>query len=272
MIITTTSNETLSLLVHAASKTGKSTLSSTAPLPMCVLDAEGGWRFIKEAGFKSGVPLRKIGWNPAQGPPPRHDGTWDVVVVSVNEWQTLTQAYQWLLQAPHDFKTLTFDSITEAQRRLKKNLVGTEQMKIQNWGTLLVLMDDLIRGMRDLVLMPGTPLQVVMFIAETKMRDGKWRPHMQGQIADALPYFMDIVGYLYREPVPVMNANGQPSGETRKVMRLLVSQDLVPTIEAGERVQGALGDVVTNPSITEMLTAIFGTNTRQEEMRSAARE
>lgn len=256
---TQTTNESLSILVHAASKVGKSTLSSTAPLPMCVLDAEGGWRFIQEAGYQTGVPLKKTVWDPATGPAPRYDGTWDVAVVSVTRWETLTQAYRWLLSAPHDFRTLTFDSITEAQRRLKKNLVGTEQMKIQDWGVLLTQMDDLIRGMRDLVLIPGTSLQVVMFIAETKMRDGKWRPQMQGQIADALPYFMDIVGYLSRESVA--DANGQATGG--KLMKMLISQDLVPTIEAGERVQGRLGDVVTDPDITRMLATIFGNHIQQ---------
>lgn len=238
---------------------------------MCVLDAEGGWRFIKQAGFKTGVPLRKIAWNPTHGPPPAYDGTWDVAVVSVSKWETLTQAYSWLVQTPHDFRSLTFDSVTEAQRRLKKNLVGTEQMKIQNWGTLLVLMDDLIRGMRDLVLVPDTKLRVVTFIAETKMRNDKWRPQMQGQIADALPYFMDIVGYLYREPVQVLNPDGQPSGVTNKVMKMLISQDLFPNIEAGERVQGVLGDIIENPNISKMLTDIFGENTltTQEEISAA---
>lgn len=212
-------------------------------------------------------------WNPVEGPPPRHDDTWDVVVVPVNQWVTLTQAYTWLLTAPHDFRTLIFDSITEAQRRLKKALVGTEQMKIQHWGLLLTQMDDLIRGMRDLVLAPGTSLQVVMFIAETAMRDGKWRPHMQGQIRDALPYFMDIVGYLYRVAEDVTGPNGQPTGESRKSTRLLISQDVAPNIEAGERVQGRLGDTVVEPNITQMLADIFGEHitNQQREYTSAAR-
>lgn len=244
---------TLSMLVHASSKTGKSTLSSTVPLPALVLDAEGGWRFIREVGFRSGVPLRKTFWDPLRGAPPRYDGTWDVVVVSVTRWETLVQAYQWLLQAQHDFVSLVFDSITEAQRRLKMNLAGNEQMKIQDWGALLTQMDNLVRGMRDLVLLPGTSMRVAMFIAETMMHDGKWRPHMQGQIRTALPYFMDIVGYLYREAVP--GPDGQLNGGKR--MKLLIGQDVHPQIEAGERVQGALGDIIEDPNISQMLKTIF---------------
>lgn len=248
------------MLVHAASKAGKSTLSSTAPLPICVLDAEGGWRFINQAGYKSGKQLRKITWDPDKTlQPPRHDGTWDVCIVTVKQWKTLTNAYMGLTQAQHDFQSLIFDSITEAQRRLKRNLRGTEQMRIQDWGDLLTQMDQLIRDMRDLVLLQNSPLRFVMFIAETKMRDGKWRPHMQGQIGDALPYWMDIVGYLFRanhevDGKTVADANGQPV----KVVKMLIGQDAHPQIEAGERVQGLLGDLVVDPNITNMLSTIYG--------------
>lgn len=255
---------TLSLLVHAASKAGKSTLSSTAPTPMCVLDAEGGWRFINQAGYRSGKPLRKITWNPdVTLQPPRHDGTWDVCIVTVSQWQTLTNAYRGLTQAQHDFQSLIFDSITEAQRRLKRNLRGSEQMRIQDWGDLLTQMDQLIRDMRDIVLLPNTTVRFVMFIAETKMKDGKWRPQMQGQIGDSLPYWMDIVGYLYRTAAtgpdgkPVVDGNGQASG---KMLKMLIGQDVHPQIEAGERVQGLLGDVVDNPNIIDMLNTIYGEN------------
>jgi hypothetical protein len=242
------------MLIHAASKTGKSTLSSTAPIPLCVLDAEGGWRFINEAGYRTGVKLRKTYWDPeADLAPPRYDGSWDVAVVTVRQWRTLTLAYQGLTQYPHDFKSLIFDSITEAQRRLKNNLRGLEAMRIQDWGDVLVQMDALIRSMRDLVLIPGTPLQCVLFIAETKMKEGKWRPQMQGQIGDSLPYWMDIVGYLYRRAL--QDENGQLTG---KQLELLVGQDVVPNIEAGERVQGLLGDVVVSPDVSQMLRVIYG--------------
>lgn len=257
---------TLSLLVHAASKAGKSTLSSTSPPPILVLDAEGGWRFINQAGFKSGVPLRKISWDPdANLQPPRWDGSWDVCVVTIRQWKTLTNAYTALTQREHDFKSLVFDSITEAQRRLKENLRGTDQMRIQDWGDLLTHMDRLIRSMRDLVLMPNTPLRVVMFIAETKMKDGKWRPHMQGQIGDALPYWMDMVGYLYRDQE--MGADGQP---TVSVVKMLIGQNVHPQIEAGERVQGVLGDIVRDPHVTRMLNTIYGENISPATEGSAA--
>jgi hypothetical protein len=242
---------TLSTLIHAPSKTGKSTLFSTAPVPILVIDVEGSWRFIRTAGFK-GAPVRKVSWDPASGPPPVYDGTWDICVVNVRAWETLQQIYMWLTQAQHSFISVIVDSVTEAQRKLKASLRGMDQMRIQDWGDLLVKMDDWIRKMRDLVLIPGLPTLFVGFVAETEMKEGKWRPAMQGGIGRALPYWVDICGYLYTDNEA--DANGQ---NTVKVKKLLIMSDH-PQFESGERVQGLLGDVVRNPNITEMMQAIFG--------------
>lgn len=251
----------LSILVHAGAKVGKSTLSSTAPPPILVLDAEGSWKFIKTAGFKSSVPLRKIEWDPRVAPP-RHDGTWDVCHVSVNKWTDLTMVYQWLTQADHDFVSLVLDSISEAQRKLKENISGTDQMKIQDWGTLLTHMDKLIRNFRDLTSMPNTTLRCVVFISETRLENNKWRPYMQGQISVSLPYWVDICSYLY--PDNETDENGQ---NTQRVQKLLIAPR--DGFETGERVQGRLPDIITNPNITEMLTAVYANGYNEEETAHA---
>lgn len=248
-------SSSLSVLVHAPAKVGKTTLATTCPTPMCVLDAEGGWKFVRTAGYRTERPLRRVEWDPRVGPPPRYDGTWDFCHVIVREWATFVQAYQYLARTDlHDFRSLVLDSVTEAQRKLKMNLRGTEQMRIQDWGDLLMHMDMLIRNMRDLVLLPQpNPLRVVMFIAETEMKDGAWRPAMQGQIGRALPYWVDICGHLYTQRE--QDSNGQA---TEKLKKLIIGEGVVPTIITGERVQGALPDIVDKPDITEMLVKIYG--------------
>lgn len=220
---------------------------------MCVLDAEGGWGFLETQGFK-GPRLRKKYWNPLLEPPPRWDDTWDVCVVTIDAWLTLQKAYDHLTQSPHDFATVVLDSITEVQRRCKANLAGTKQMQIQDWGSLLNQMDAIIRGFRDLKLLSNT-IVCVVFIAETRQENGKWRPYMQGQISVSLPYWVDICGYLYAEATPdPSDANGQA---TINVRRLLIGSH--PQFESGERVQGALPDVITDPSIITMMNTIFHT-------------
>jgi hypothetical protein len=249
----------LSLLVHAGSKVGKSTLTSTAPHPILVLDAEGSWRFI---------PLRKVNWNPLAGPPPAYDGSWDACVVTISDWQTVDLVYRWLTQYQTPFVTVVVDSITEIQRRCKANMKGTEAMKIQDWGVLLSMMDSTIRGFRDLTLIPGLSVRCVVFVAETRQSQGsgKWIPYMQGQISVSLPYWVDICGYLY--PDYDADANGQPTLEVR---RLLISPH--PQYEAGERVQGRLGKVVTihkppdnavGNDITNWMRTIYGLNAQTE--------
>lgn len=234
--------ETLSLLVHADSKVGKSTLGSTCPQPILVLDAEGSWKFIG---------LRMKEWNPLLEAPPTYDGTWDACMVSCRDWATVQAVWAWMSTGQHCFKSMVVDSITEIQRRCKENMVGTEAMKMQDWGQILVLMDQIIRGFRDLTLHPTNPVQVVMFIAETRQnQNGKWVPYMQGQIGIALPYWMDIVGYLYVENT--LDSNGQPTGKVRK---LLITPH--PQFEAGERVQGRLGDVIESPNVWQMLFTVF---------------
>lgn len=224
-------HQRLSVLIHAGSKLGKSTLSGTAPKPILVLDAEGSWRFI---------PVRQVYWDPNEGPPPTYDGSWDACVVQIQRWETVEAVYRWITQYQTPFVTVVLDSITELQRRLKQNLVGTEAMKIQDWGVLLSKMDDKIRSFRDLTLIQQINVRCVVFIAETRQRhtDSKWIPFMQGQITTALPYWVDICGYMY--PDWEYDENGQPLREIRK---LWISPH--PEYEAGERVQGRLGQVVT---------------------------
>jgi len=247
--VTPSKGEVLSLLIHAAAKIGKSTLSSTAPRPILVLDAEGSWRFIK---------IPKIHWDPMKDPIPRHteDTKWEACIVNVTDWQTIQQVYMWLVTGQHDFQSVVLDSITEMQRRCKQNLVGDRKTEWTDWDDLLRKMDAVIRGYRDLTIMPG-PVRCAVFIGETRESQGKWRPYMQGQINVSLPYWVDICGYLY--PDYDEDENG---GKTKRVNRLWIGSH--PQFETGERVQGVLGDCLTNPSIEDMMKKIFAEIERTE--------
>lgn len=245
-----TKTNVISMLIHAPSKEGKSTLTSTAPTPHLVLDAEGSWKFIRTKGFKTGIPLRKKLWDPLVEEIPQWDDTWDVLHVRVTSWEIMRQTYLHLTQSEHQVRTLTLDSITEVQRRCKKNIKGTGPMQIQQWGELLDRMDDLIRSFRDLTLQDTNPIENVLFVAETRYSQGKWRPYMQGQIENTLPYWVDVCGYLWTENV--LDEKGEATG---KVKKLLISPH--DTYVAGERVQGALPDVITAPNITDMIQLIY---------------
>lgn len=236
--------ETLSILVHGDSKVGKTTFASTSPVPILALDAEGGWKFL---------PVRRVEWDPMMTAPPIYDGTWDVCHVTVRSWTTVLKVCEWLESGQHTFRSLVVDSITEIQRRLKSNLVGTEAMKMQDWGVLLARMDAVIRGMRDLTSHPTNPLQVVVFIAESRdnKNNTKKVPTMEGQIVTSLPYWMDLVGYLFVENV--VDVNGQFTGQQARRMWTRPNANY----EAGERVQGRLPMVVDYPNVTQMLYDVY---------------
>jgi hypothetical protein len=253
-----TSLQSLTALIHGDSKVGKSTVAATAPRPILALDAEGSWKFL---------PLRLREWDPFREYPPQYDGTWDACVVTVHEWATVERVYQWLTQYQTPFVTVAVDSITELQRRCKQNLKSrdglagwaAEQMKMQDWGALLDVMTGVIRAFRDLTLIRGLNVRCVLFVAETRMVNGRWTPYMQGQIQNSLPYWVDVCGYLY--PAWEADANGQPLREVRK---LWITPH--PQIIAGERVQGRLGGEVVIPKpadgqvgddITRMIRRVY---------------
>lgn len=237
-------DQVLSLLVHGASKSGKSSLTFTGPFPMLVLDAEGSTKFIKYRGFGSTEKVRKVFWNPVLETAPVADGSWDVCVVQVLDWQTMKMAKERLAIEPHGFVSLSMDSVSEIQRKCKQNLGNAAKMQQQDWGVLLYEMDILIRGFRDLLLLNNT-LRTVTFVAETVKQDHRWVPNMQGAVKTQLPYWVDICGFLFQEKDESGNAQ----------TKLLIENH--PEYEAGNRLQGALPGLILNPNITNILYAAY---------------
>ena len=225
---------------------GKSTFASTAPYPRLMLDVEGGHRFL---------PINVKYWDPMREEPPVADGTWDTCVVVVHEYDTVLKAYQWLQAGKHQFKSLIIDSISELQVKCIDNIAGNEQMKMQQWGELLRHMGGLLRDLRDLTMHPVKPLEAVVLTAMARQtQEGRYKPYLQGQLAIQAPYFYDILGALTVEEVP----NPDPMQMPYRVRRMYVER--TNQYEAGERVQGRLGQIVEqeNLSIERMLDIIFG--------------
>lgn len=239
----------LSILVHADTKVGKSTFANTAPAPRLLLDAEAAYRFL---------PGEKVFWDPISQAPPVYDGTWETCVVILRTYHHLVRAYEWLNSGQHPFVSVIIDSISEVQTKCKDDLAADGRMSIQLWGDLLTQMERLIRGFRDLTEHPTNPLQAVVITAMTQQKDGKYRPYVQGQLQVKMPYFLDLIMYMYAETVQDPNDATQPA---RKVRRGLT----VPHVqfEAGERLQGRLPEVVENPNIGTMLDMVFGTITEE---------
>jgi len=218
----------LSFLIQAPSKAGKSTIADSGPRPRLILDVEGAGRW---------TPSRKTYWEPNREPPPHPEQrltagygqpsitqAWETCVVLVREPTVIAEAYRVLNSGRHPFSSLSIDSMTETQQRYIDDRAGTKKIERDDWGFLLRVITAMCRQFRDLVTHPVRPLWSVSFITGTHLDQGKWRPMLQGQAKDYLPYYVDIIGYL----------NANPDG----------SRDLLigphPTYETGERVGNRL--------------------------------
>lgn len=232
----------ISYLIHGNSKSGKTTLSDTSPAPRLLLDAEGSSRFLRS---------KKTVWNPNQGPPPQlgkdiegNAKEWETCIAYIRDFSSLSYAYQWLQSGKHPFKSVTIDSISEAQQRAVDAIAGDDQLKLQQWGELLRKMSQLVRSYRDLLVHPTNPLKCVVFTAMTKIdKAGKAVPFVQGQLATSLPYYIDCVAYL-------RGAMDESNVFTNHL--LTKPHDLY---EAGDRT-GMYPTIITNPNLADMIEMV----------------
>lgn len=229
-----------SFLVHGPTKVGKSTFSNTGPSPVLFLDVEKAARFLKG---------RKKRWNPLTDAPPAADGSWDICVVNVDSWEKAIKAYEWLKSGKHPFKSVVLDSISELQAKAQEFIVGRNQMKTQDWGTLLSKMAFFCRDLRDLTTMENGTIEAVVITAMSREVEGVFKPYLQGQIAAQVSYWFDVTGYLYVEQVPDEN------GVVHEVRKLLTGKH--PQFESGNRIPD-LPYIIDNPNITTILDNVFG--------------
>lgn len=237
------SEQALSILVHGPAGAGKSTFGATGPKPILMFDAERASRFIR---------LRKIQWDPMREAPPAYDGTWDMCVVKINNWDKAQKAYEYLKSGKHPFRTVMIDSISEIQVKAMESINGRSQMQTHHWGRLLQNMGGFLRDLRDLLEddETGSPLQVLCLISTSKDYDGTFKPYLQGGIASQVPYLFDITGYLYVDQVTDPN-----TGEVKEVRNLFTGNH--PQYEAKNRVPG-LPPSLQNPNLEIIFNNIFG--------------
>lgn len=227
----------LTILVHGDAGTGKSWLGDSAPPPKLILDSEG------RAGYLPRGP--KVGWDVNTGPPPMPDGSWETCIANVLDFQAMATAFQWLRSGQHGFRSVVVDSLMEIQMRLIDKVAGLQQLETQDWGEVLRQLENLVRSYRDLVLLPGT-VDCVVFTCGTREIEGKKQPLLQGQIRDKLPYFLDVVGYMYPAYAP----------DGTLVRQMLVNP--APNIVAKDNTNRLPGPVIGEPDLSVLFNYLNG--------------
>lgn len=235
----------LTCLIHADTGQGKSWLGDTAPGPRLLLDAEGRAEYTLSP---------KVYWNPREPLPtafpdgsPIHTDT--TVVVNVLDFATFEQVYSWLASGQHYFRSVIIDSLTELQQRCMDAIVGVnEQAKTQHWGELLRKIDRTVRDYRDLRVNPVKPLDALVIIAGSHMKDGKWRPMLQGAMSGKVGFHFDLLGYLHT----------QLTAEQQVSRQLVITPyyELYQAKDNTDILSRTYGFSVPNPNITEMLAVL----------------
>jgi len=173
------------LLLFGDPKTGKTSLAETAPGPRLLLDAEGGSEWLASNVTE---------WDPLNGAPPSGLDPDATVVVHVREWEMISRINRWLQKGDHEFRSVILDSLTELQKQAKRAI--TDTMRLQDWGTLYDNMDPVLREIRDLTKIPGSPVECVIITALANTKDDKTIPDIQGSMARSLAGQMDTIAYL----------------------------------------------------------------------------
>lgn len=230
----------VSALIHGPAGSGKTTVGVSGPIPRLMMDVENASRFVYQ---------RKVFWKPMEGPPPVWDGSWDLCVVKVKDWPIAKKTYEYLKSGQHPFRSLSIDSITEAQVKASEDINGRNQFQTHHWGQLLQNMGGLLRDLRDLCGDEDSTLETMVLICTSIEKNGRWKPYLQGSIAALVPYIFDITGYQYVDQE--IDANGQP----KEVRKMFVGSH--PLYEAKNRVPN-LPDTLVEVNMEKLLDQIFG--------------
>jgi hypothetical protein len=203
-------------LVYGESGTGKTTWASSAPKPILWLESEGGTSSIAPEDM-AGIDVAKV-----------------------TGLETYRQALALLQKGDHGYKTVVLDSFTETAAAILKQIMRAAVQAdasrdefsplFSEWGRLTGVMREIARGFRDL------PMHTIITALQREDTDElsgrvKVRPRMSPTLADELPGFMDVVGYLYvkGDIVDAKAAKAAEEGdEAPKVERIML---LRPTIK-----------------------------------------
>ncbi len=246
----------LTACIYADPGMGKTPTALTAPGPILLIAAElDGAEFIR--------PDRQRPWDPLREQPPEDDGTWDIAVVYVTDWDVVKAAVEYLKAGAHPFQSVVIDSISELQLSLKAKLWsdsrtgrGTEQL----WGFLLDDMLDTIRAIKATLRHPDNPIQAFVVTAHAEEKNGKVQPFVQGGLLPALPRIFSVIGYLYAD-----DEEGPSSSPEQRRLLIAPTGDIVAkdrtTSLPGGGLSAAYGPILTGPlDISEMLNTL---NTRE---------
>ena len=228
-------------VIHGEAKVGKTYFGTSGPGKTLVFDAEaGGMRFVTG---------NKVRWDVDKGDPIPEGTEWGICQVPVSGLASMQYVRNVLLTGRHPFNNISIDSLTEIQDQTKRERSATFQLQQQDWGYIFGIMNDVVVSFRDIVAAQEQLVSLTV-ICGTTMRNGLFRPMINGQFGDKLPYKLDLSGFLI--------SRKDDEGKNRR--GLVLASD---AHEVGHRLGAELPDIIWDPTITGLLNTVFGTNYKE---------
>lgn len=240
--------------IHGWSGAGKTWLAHTAPGPRLVLDTENGsLDTVDLPGHKRVISH----WDPTTEPAPTGLKPEDTLVVNIRDLRRLKAAMVILEAGKHEFESVILDSFTEMQAMMKTHVADPGKdynpdavFDQQAWGRLKNHGSLLLRDLRDLTWPDAQKRVNVVVVMGSDTEALPARPLLEGGVRKQLPYWFDLVGYLFTAIEP----------ETKEEVRVLQIAK-TPDAEAKCRlhsVKVAYGAFIERPDLTNILLTLNG--------------
>lgn len=165
----------------------------------------------------------------------------------------LTAVYSWLRSGQHPFVSVLIDSLMEIQKRTIDEIAGVNQLQTQDWGTLLRRLEHLVRSYRDLTMLADNLVSVVVFTVGSAEYDGKYEPLLQGALRRTLPYYFDVVGYLF--------VTQDEAGNSTRQLLIHPHQNFIAKDGTGK----LPGPTIASPNLTSLVEVLRLSQTNTNE-------
>jgi hypothetical protein len=250
--------------IHGWSGAGKTWLIQSLPRPLAYLDFEhGGF----DAVDRDDLPTNIVTWDPVNEPPPTGMDDTTVVVVNCTDPNRF-DAVMTHLRGVHAFKSASLDSYHALQERTKRRVANRRKdgsmgpydpnspFQQAAWGRLKNNGELLFDEMRDMASKDSvTPMNWGVVIgSDTEVIPAV--PLVEGGLRRRIPYFFDVLGYLYT----VAN----PEDPDEEVRVLQIAQDDIAVAKTRiHKIKLKHGRYIDNPNLSDLVTVM---NTPKEEL------
>lgn len=229
----------LSTFLHGFSGVGKTPVSNTAPGPRLMIDVENTSKWLKN---------HKVYWD-GKSPALELQGLTEdtTVVVKLPDYNGLNSIMQYLISGRHPFRSVMLDSLTELQLKMMTAWAGHDKREYDHWNKLLIWCEDLCIKLKDLTEHPTNPVDCVIVVCGSVVRDGRTVPLLDGSFKNKASYKFDLIAYMSREE--------DASGQDHAVFRIQPT----PSIDAKDRTQilaPYYGTAIERPDFMEIMRVL----------------